>query len=137
MSMKMMAVDLNLCTNVFEAISLILYTFSYLLIVVVVLVVVVNILIYCDVFNHSEYLITLWNLTTIIYIIIIFIGLFGIPITITLEYIERLDESQINTPVVTTVWIYIFWSGLVFKFMILPFYYMYIRIFMHENNKIS
>ena len=132
--MEMLTIDLALCSNVFDAISLIFSTFSYLIIGFAVLVVVVNILIYCDVSNHSAYLITLWNQTTIIYIIILFIGLFVIPITVALEYIERLDASQINARVVTTVWMYIFWSGLVFKFMILPFYYIFNEIVMHEKK---
>ena len=132
--MKTLTIDLALCSNVFNAISLIFYTFSYLIIGFTVLVVVVNILIYCDVSHHCAYIITLWNLTTIIYIVILFIGLFGIPITVALEYIERLDASQINAPVVTTIWIYIFWSGLVFKFMILPFYYSFNTIVMNEKK---
>ena len=134
MLMKTLTIDLSLCSNVFDAISLIFYTFSYFMIGFTVLVVMVNILIYCDISHHCAYIITLWNLTTIVYIVILFIGLFGIPITVTLEYIERLDASQINTRVVTTVWIYILWSGLVFKFMILPSYYIFNTIVMREKK---
>ena len=130
----MLTIDLTLCSNVYDAISLIFYTFSYLFIGFAVLIVVVNVLIYCEFSHYREYLVTLRNLTTIIYIIILFIGLFGIPITVGLEYIEKLDPSQINTRVVTTVWIYIFWSGLVFKFMMLPIYFIFLRIVMHEKK---
>ena len=132
---KMLNIDLALCTNVFHAISLVVYSFSYLIIGFVVLIVLVNALIYCEVFHPSEYVITLWNFTTIMYIVILFVGLFGIPIIVALEYIEELDVSQINTDVVVTVWLYIFWSGLVFKFMILPFHYIFVQIVVHENSK--
>ena len=57
--------------------------------------------------------------------------------TVVLEYIEKLDASQINTRVLTTVWMYIFWSGLVFKFMMLPFYFIFNRIAMHEKSKVG
>ena len=134
--MNMLTIDLKLCLNVFDAISIIVHTFSYLIIGFFVLVVAVNILIYCEASyqHHSEYLITLWTLTTVIYINILFIGLFGIPIVVVLEYMEKLDASQIDINVVLTIWMYIFWSGLVFKLMSLPFYYIFIRNVIHEKR---
>ena len=132
---KMVNIDLPLCFNVFHAISVVGYSFLYLIIGFAGLVIVVNSLIYCEVFHPSEYLIDLWKFTTIIYIVFLFIGLFGIPNIVALEYIEELDVSQINIDVVITVWIYIFWSGLVFKFMIVPFYYIFVQIVVHGNSK--
>ena len=126
--MKMPTIDLNLCWIVFSVIASIAHKFSYWIIGFAVSVVAINLSIHCKTFNHSQYLFTIWSFASVIYIVVLFVGLFGIPIVATLDYIERLNASNLNCDVVTTLLLYIFWYGLVFKLMMLPVYYTFVRI---------
>ena len=132
----MITVDLNLCLKISDAIVLVIYKYSYFLSTFVLVLFCINILLYCDAGNHKETLYELWKLTTLIYILILYIGLVGVPITVILEYIEEVCVSKLDLTVVITVWMYTFWIGIFSKCLILAFLNILVGILMPQEINI-
>ena len=130
----MSVISMTFLFYIFDALFFVFYKHSYFIGRFAVLVTLINILLYCEVCGKNGPLIAIWMVTTTIYIMLLFVGLFAIPITTTLEYAERLCISDVYRNLAVPVWLYIFWSGLVFKLMILPLYYVFVCVIVPQQT---
>lgn len=99
------------------------------------LLLLANMLLCAGVGDCTGCLIAFWQGVIMIYIVLLFIGWLGIPLLITLDYIERIDKSKLDNDVAITLWWYISWGCIMFAIMILPFYYIYYWIVVNSYRK--
>ena len=65
-----------------------------------------------------------WMISSMIYIVIVFIVLFVTPMISVLSYISTSrDTDTIDVDSVYSLWIYLLWSAIVYKIMLIPLYY--------------
>ena len=118
----MAGIDMGCLSTLFGALRMVACEYWHLWSGFVPAVILVNIILFCGVRDSGGYLNAFWKYVTMIYVTILFIALFGIPMIAILDYIERVGNHQLNIDIAITVWLYIFWSAIVFKIMILPTY---------------
>jgi hypothetical protein len=68
---------------------------------------------------------SVWRIASMIYIIFVYSFLFGMPMVIILDFVGHFNDDQIDADFVLTMWLYIYWSGILLQIMILPIYYIY------------
>ena len=85
----------------------------------------VNFLLYKRFRDEDGHFPAVWRIAAMIYIVFLHSFLFGMPIVIILDYVGQFNDHQVDADFVVTMWIYIYWSGIVLQIMILPVYYIY------------
>ena len=127
-------IDLTLVLIIYEAVSSQIWNYFHFLSFVTVLLVLINVMLCCRFCTTNELLKDFWILMASVYILIVFLLLFGIPFIAIISHVNRLSPTKIDINVVITTWIYIFWSGIVFKTMMIPVYYTSIGTFSLKEN---
>ena len=117
----MFNIDLKLVHHVYEGILFLPYNYWQLLCPLVLSNVVINIVILYKQNTIDKHLLDVWKFTSMIYIVIVTITLFGTPVVSVLSHMK--NERIFDAHSVITLWTYLFWSAIVFKLMLIPIYY--------------
>ena len=123
--MTMCKIDLKVVKVIYDGLTFLLFDYWQLISPFVLSVIVINSVM---VFKASEIdgkVIDFWKISSMIYIVIAFIVLFGAPMISVLSYIStsRVTNTDEANNSVYTLWIYLLWSAIVYKIMLIPLYY--------------
>ena len=122
--MTMCKIDLKVVKVIYDGLTFLLFDYWQLISPFVLSVIVINSVM---VFKASEIdgkVIDFWKISSMIYIVIAFIVLFGAPMISVLSYISTsrvTNTDEANS--LYTLWIYLLWSAIAYKIMLLPLYY--------------
>ena len=131
----MASIDLCLYCTLFGILWVVASEYRYLWSGFASLLILANIFLCAGVGDCTGCLISFWQGVIMIYIILLFIGWFGIPMLMILDYIERIDKSDFDIDAPVPTWWYIVWCGIMITIMILPFYYIYYWIVVNSYRK--
>ena len=122
--MRMSKIDLKVAKVIYDGLTFLLFDYWQLISPFVLSVIVINSVM---VFKASEIdgkVVDFWKISSMFYIVIAFIVLFGAPMISVLSYISTsraTNTDEANS--IYTLWIYLLWSAIVYKIMLIPLYY--------------
>ena len=119
----MFNIDLNLQKQIYEGILFLPYNYWQLFCPLVISNIVINIFILFKQTTINKYLLDVWRLNSMLYIVILTISLFGTPLISVLSHMKNERNPIFDAYSVITLWIYLLWSAIMFKIMLMPIYY--------------
>ena len=119
----MLNIDLNLLQTIYEGILFLPYNYWQLFCPLVLSNVIITIFILYNPTKINNHLVDVWRLNSTIYIVILTISLYGTPIVSVLTHMKNEKNPMFDAASVITLWIYLFWSAIMFKIMLMPIYY--------------
>ena len=123
--MTMSKIDLKVAKVIYDGLTFLLFDYWQLISPFVISVIVINSVMMFKASEIDGNVIDLWKISSMIYIVIAFIVLFGAPMISVLSYIStsRVTNTDEANNSVYTLWIYLLWSAIVYKIMLMPLYY--------------
>ena len=128
----MFNIDLNLLKQIYEGILFLPYNYWQLFCPLVISNIVMNIVILYKQTIINKYLFDVWKLNSMFYIVILTMSLFGTPVISISSHMNNERKPIFDAHSVITFWIYLFWSAIMFKIMLMPTYYI-----CHMQTKLS
>ena len=122
--MTMCKIDLKVVRVIYDGLTFLLFDYWQLISPFVLSVIVINSVMMFKASEIDGNVIDLWKISSMIYIVIAFIVLFGAPMISVLSYISTSRVTNTDEAYsVYTLWIYLLWSAIVYKIMLIPLYY--------------
>ena len=122
--MTMCKIDLKVVKVIYDGLTFLLFDYWQLISPFVLSVIVINSVMVLKSSEIDGKVIDFWKISSMIYIVIAFIVLFGAPMISVLSYISTsrvTSTDEANS--LYTLWIYLLWSAIVYKIMLIPLYY--------------
>ena len=122
--MTMCKIDLKVVKVIYDGLTFLLFDYWKLISPFVLSVIVINSVMVFKANEIDGKVIEFWKISSMIYIVIAFIVLFGAPMISVLSYISTsrvTNTDEANS--VYTLWIYLLWSAITYKIMLIPLYY--------------